>query len=80
METVLERITLIQEELESIKKNLQPKEPVELMSRQEVADYLKIDISTVHNWTRKGRLISYGIGYRVYYRRSEIESSLLKKL
>ena len=78
METVIEKITLIQEELENIKKNYQPKEPVELMTRQEVADYFQIDISTVYNWTKKGTLISYGIGYRVYYRRSEIESSLIR--
>ena len=78
METVLEKITLMQEELENIKKIFQPKEPVELMTRQEVADYFKIDISTVHNWTKSGRLNSYGIGYRVYYKRSEVERSLIR--
>ena len=76
METVLEKLTLIQQELEDIKKNFKPKEPMELMTRQEVADYFKIDISTVYNWTKKGTLISYGIGYRIYYKRSEIEPSL----
>ncbi|MBU2905112.1 helix-turn-helix domain-containing protein [Arenibacter algicola] len=78
LESVLEKITIIQEELENIKKYFQPKEPVELMTRHEVADYLKIDISTVYNWTKKGTIISYGIGYRVYYKRSEIESSLIR--
>lgn len=78
METVLDKLTRIEEELENIKKNFQPKEPIELMTRQEVADYFQIDISTVYNWTKKGTLISYGIGYRVYYKRSEIESSLIR--
>ena len=78
METVLGKITLMQEELENIKNNFQPKEPVELMTRQEVADYFKIDISTVYNWTNKGKLIPYGIGSRVYYKRSEIEARLIR--
>lgn len=78
METVLNKLTLVEEELENIKKNFQPKEPVELMTRQEVANYFKIDISTVYNWTNKGKLIPYGIGSRVYYKRSDIESSLTR--
>ena len=78
METVLEKMILIQQDLENLKMHYQPKEPVELMTRQEVADYFKIDISTVYNWTNKGRLISYGIGHRVYYKRSEIESKLIR--
>ena len=77
-ETILEKITILQKELEDIKKNFQAKQPVELMTRHEVADFFKIDISTVYNWTKKGTLISYGIGYRVYYKRSEIESRLIR--
>ncbi|MDL5511722.1 helix-turn-helix domain-containing protein [Arenibacter sp. M-2] len=78
MESVLDQLTRVEEELENIKMNFQPMAPVELMTRQEVADYFKINITTLWNWTKKGRLKSYGIGYRVYYKRSEIETSLIK--
>lgn len=78
MDTVLEKITLMQEELEDFKKNFQPKEPVELMPRQEVSNYFKIDISIVYNWTKSGKLHAYGIAYRVYYKKSEIESRLIR--
>jgi excisionase family DNA binding protein len=78
MESVLEKLSLIELELENIKNNFQPKEPVELMTREETAQYLKVSLSTLWHWSKKGILPSYGIGNRVYYKRSEIESSLIK--
>ncbi|WP_081212297.1 helix-turn-helix domain-containing protein [Salegentibacter sediminis] len=47
------------------------------MTRNEVADLLQIDLSTIHNWTRKGRLKSFGIGSRVYFRRRDIDEALI---
>jgi len=38
---------------------------------------LKCDLSTIHNWTVKGKLIPYGIGSRVFYKRAEVESALI---
>ena len=78
IETVIEKITLMQEELENIKKNYQPKEPVELMTRQEVADYFKISFPTLHQWTKNGILSGYRTGNRVYYIRSEVENRLIR--
>lgn len=57
---------------------LQKEEPTsDLLTRQQVAEMLSIDLSTLHNWTKKGKLISYGIGHRVYYKRSEIEQAII---
>ena len=67
-----------QTEIEKLKKHFQPKEHDEFMTRHEVADFLKCDISTIHNWTTKGKLIPYGIGNRVYYKRSEVLKSLIQ--
>ena len=78
MELALEKLINLEEELKNIKQNFQPKEPEELMTRQETANYFKVDISTIHNWTKKGRIVAYGIGARVYYKRSEIENVLIK--
>ena len=80
MEDALSKMTLIQEELERLKLHFEPKEPVELMSRKEVAEFFKIDISTVHNWTKKGKLKSFGIEGRVYYKRSDVQNSLIELL
>lgn len=49
----------------------------ELLTREEVAKILKCDLSTVHNWTKKGFLKSYGINGRVYYKSQEIENALI---
>lgn len=67
----------VKSELERISKQFQPKEPTEYLTRHEVADLLKVDLSTVHNWTKKGKLKRYGIGHRVYYKRAEVETSIV---
>lgn len=48
------------------------------LTRQETAKFLKINITTLWNWTNKGKIKSYGIGNRRYYNKQEI-ISLLKK-
>lgn len=64
-------------QLETLKKDFKPQEPEEYLTRHEVAKLLKCDISTIHNWTTKGKLKPYGIGNRVYYKRVEIERCLI---
>ncbi len=68
--------SLLKKELESIKKEFQPKQPTEFLTRNETRDLLKVDLSTIHNWTKRGKLKAYGIGNRVYYRRDEIEAAI----
>lgn len=67
----------IKNELTEIKKNLQPKVPTEYLTRKEVAELLKCDLSTVHNWTKSGKLIAYYLGDRVYYKRAEIDAAMV---
>lgn len=71
-ETVLEKISKIEEELKNIKEHFQPKEPLELMTREETSEFLKVSLSTLWHRSKKGILPSYVIGNRVYYKRSEI--------
>jgi excisionase family DNA binding protein len=66
----------LQNQLTELKQSFEPKTPNEYLTRNEVADLLKCDLSTIHNWTKKGKLIPYGIGNRVYYKRNEIEAVL----
>lgn len=65
-----------EEKLNQLKEAFQPKEPTEYMTRNEVKDMLHVDLSTVHNWTKKGKLKAYGIGNRIYYKRDEVEQSI----
>ena len=63
-------------EFEAIKKEFQPKQPTEFLTRQQVKDLLDVDLSTVHNWTKRGKLKAYGIAGRVYYKRTEVEQAI----
>ncbi|WP_299366708.1 helix-turn-helix domain-containing protein [Winogradskyella sp.] len=69
---------LIRTEISEFKKLLKLKESEEYLTRKEVAKMLKIDLSSVHNWTKKGKLKSHGLGGRVYYKKSEIENAFVK--
>ena len=72
----------VKEELFAIKKELlQIKDKDELLSREQTARLLQINLSTLHFWTKDSRLKSYGIAGRRYYKRSEIINNLkeLKK-
>ncbi len=65
-------------QLEDLKKHFQPKEPNKYLTRQEVAEMLQIDLSSVHNWTKRKILQSYQIGGRVYYKLDEVEAAIIK--
>lgn len=68
----------IKEEVKQLQENFQPKIPVEFLTRQQTADLLHIDLSTLWSWTNKGKLLAYSISSRVYYKRTEIESAIVK--
>lgn len=65
-------------QLEELKKSFQPKTPEEFLTRTATAKLLKINLSTLYLWTKKGILQSYGISGKVYYKRSEVESALIE--
>ncbi|KUF45254.1 MULTISPECIES: helix-turn-helix domain-containing protein [Myroides] len=67
----------VQEVLKTFFEKLTPKQPNEYLTRQEVADMFKVDISTVHNWCKSGKLKPYGIGARVYFLRADIDNCLI---
>lgn len=67
----------VRSQLEFLKMDISPiQAKEEYLSRKEVADLLKIELSTLHNWCKKGKLKPYGIGNRVYFLRSDIEKAL----
>lgn len=71
-------IDFIKAELKELKQNFQPKEPKTYLSRQETADLLKVDLSTLYNWHKRKILIPNGIGNRVLYLREDIENAIVE--
>ena len=67
----------LQNQITELKKDFQPKLPIEWLTRNEVSELLKCDLSTLHNWVKKGKLIPYGIGNRIYFKRTDIENALV---
>lgn len=63
--------------LEAFTSHFQLKDREEYLTRQETADYLKVDLSTLYHWSKAGKLASFGIGNRVYYKLSDIEAALI---
>ena len=64
-------------QLEDLKKHFQPIQPKEYLTRQNVAEMFSVNLSTLHNWNRTGKLKPLGISGRVYYLRSQVEEALI---
>jgi excisionase family DNA binding protein len=72
-------VELVKECLVSIaelKATILNQQPKEYYTREEVADLLKINLSTIHNWVKNGKITKCSIGGRVYFNRSEIENAI----
>ena len=63
-------------EIDNLRSDFQPKQPTEYLTRNQVKELLDVDLSTIHNWTKRGKLQAYGIGNRIYYKRCEIEQAI----
>ena len=74
---IYDEVFLIRNLFTEFKENFEPKKPTEWLTRNEVAELLKVDLSTLWNWQKKGKLIPFGLGNRVLYKRSDIESKLI---
>lgn len=68
----------VKEQLDGLKANFQAKEPNQYLTRNQVKELLNVDLSTLYNWNRRKILKPYGIGGRVYYKRSEIEAVIVE--
>jgi DNA binding domain, excisionase family len=53
-----------------------PPQSTEYLSRQEVADRLKITLVTLAAWTKTGKITGHRIGRRVLYKAAEVEKAL----
>jgi hypothetical protein len=63
--------------LDEFLKHFKPVQPAEYLTRQQVAQMFDVDLSTIHNWSKSGKLKPLGIGSRVYFLRTDIEACLI---
>ena len=73
---LINEVVILSKQVAEIDKKIEPKAPTDYLTRSDVAKMLKCDLSTIHNWTKKGKLKSFSIGNRIYYRRHEVEDSI----
>jgi excisionase family DNA binding protein len=93
METPMKQVQLIQITFEQLRDSLtanildalkdktqRPTAPKneEYLTREETANLLKINKSTLWSYTKQGKLNAYSIGNRVYYKRSEVDKSFTR--
>lgn len=62
--------------LDEFLKHFKPEPKKEYLSRNDVAKMFGVDISTVSNWQKSGKLNPLAISGRVFFLRSEVEASL----
>lgn len=67
----------VKKQLDELKLSLNKDNSDELLTREETYKLLKIDSSTLWAWTKKGKLLSYGIANRRYYKRKEVIECLI---
>ncbi|HRA74576.1 MAG TPA: helix-turn-helix domain-containing protein [Flavobacterium sp.] len=71
VEELTEKIALKTIELLGLKtQQVQPEN--DLMTRKEVCTLLSINFSTLWKHTKSGKLLSFGIGNRVFYSRKQV--------
>ena len=68
----------IDKKFDELQKSFQPKERTAYLTRQEVAEMFQIDLSTVHNMTKRGVFKKYQMGATVRYKLSEVEGAFIK--
>jgi hypothetical protein len=67
----------LQNQISDLKQNFEPKTPNEYLTRAQVAEMLKCDLSTIHNWCKKRKLKPLGIGNRIYFLRKDVEAAII---
>ncbi len=77
-QVLFEKIEALESKIDSLpfSNRTNSEEQTDLLTRKETADLLQINLATLHRWTKKGKLKSYGISNRIYYKRSEILNSI----
>jgi transcriptional regulator of NAD metabolism len=69
---------ILQNELSGFKNEMLKSDAEVFHTREETANRFRINLSTLHRWTKAGIIISHAIGGRVFYKESSIQQALVK--
>ena len=69
---------ILQNELSGFKNEILKSNAEVFHTREETAKRFQVDLSTLHRWTKAGKIISHAIGGRVFYKESSIQQALVK--
>jgi hypothetical protein len=76
-EIILEKLRSIEKAIERLDTPTKNEDDI-LLSRVETCELLKINFSSLWKHTKSGKLTSYGIGNRIYYKKAEVLKSIKK--
>jgi hypothetical protein len=76
-EIILEKLRSIEKAIERLDTPTKNEDAI-LLSRVETCELLKINFSSLWKHTKSGKLTSYGIGNRIYYKKAEVLKSIKK--
>ena len=48
------------------------------LSRRQLSELLSVDLATLHRWSKTGKLPSYRLGGKIYYKYSDLEREMKK--
>ena len=71
LKPILGRIEKIETEFEKSNTDL-------VFTREQTAKRFNVDLSTLHRWTKEGKISAHAIGARIYYKESSIQDALVK--
>ncbi len=75
--TLINKLDGLTNEVQRLQSQLtNQNDPTDYITRKQIADMFGISLVSVNDWTKKGILKAYKIANRVYFKRSEVESSL----
>lgn len=68
----------LEKRLDKLPEMFEAMQAEDLLSRQQAMQFLDVGSATLDRWSKQGLINRYGIGGRVYFKKSEIISSLIK--
>ena len=75
---IYDKLLNFEKRLDKLPEMIEAVQGEDLLTRQKAMQLLDVGSATLDRWSRQGLINRYGIGGRVYFKKSEIINSLIK--
>lgn len=75
---IYDKLLDFEKRLDKLPEMIEAVQGEDLLTRQKAMRLLDVGSATLDRWSRQGIINRYGIGGRVYFKKSEIINSLIK--